>query len=145
MTGILNHQDTKTPSRAAIEPVSTELAVIGKEIVDAAFQVHTTLGPGLLESIYEECFVCELQDRALSFERQKPLSIRYKHHDIKAGYKLDLLVENKIIIELKCVDRLMPIHDAQILTYMKLMNVRLGYLINFNVPLIKDGIKRKAL
>jgi GxxExxY protein len=139
----LNHQDTKTPS--LYEPISLALDALGKQIVDCAFQVHKTLGPGLLENIYEEAFLCELAERNISFEKQKAISVNYKHHVLNLGYRLDLLIDNQIIVELKCVEALMPIHDAQILTYLKLMNLRLGYLINFNVPVIKNGIKRKVL
>jgi len=140
---ILNHQDTKTPR--ALEPISNDQDVLGKQIVDCAFQVHKTLGPGLLENIYEEAFCYELNERNISYERQKPVSILYKDHKLSAQYRLDLLIENQVIVELKCVERLSPVHDAQILAYLKLTHNRLGYLINFNVPLIKDGIRRRAL
>jgi len=140
---VLNHQDTKTPR--AFEPVETNLDMIGKQVVDAAFQVHKTLGPGLLENIYEEAFCCELKDRNIGFEKQKLIPIQYKNHSLDLNYRLDLLIENSVIVELKCVDKLQAVHDAQILTYLKLMNLRLGYLINFNVPVIKEGIKRKVL
>lgn len=140
---MFNHQNTKTPR--SFQPIPANQDDIGKKVVDSAFQVHSTLGPGLLENIYEECFTCELRDHGLSFERQKIIPIQYKNHGLDLNYRVDLLIENSIIVELKCVEKLLPLHDAQILTYMKLMNLRLGYLINFNVPVIKDGIKRKAL
>ena len=141
---MMNHQDTKAPS--AYEPISADLDKIGREIVDCAYHVHKELGPGLLENIYEEAFACELQDRNLAFERQKTIPVHYKHHDLQLLYRIDLLIENRIIVEMKCsADNIIPLHDAQLLTYMKLMNVRLGYLINFNVPVIKNGIRRKAL
>ncbi|MDH5723536.1 MAG: GxxExxY protein [Alphaproteobacteria bacterium] len=139
----LNHQDTKTPR--LYEPVEVNQDLLGKQIVDCAFQVHKELGPGLLENIYEEAFTCELKDRNIVFEQQKPISIRYKNHELATSYRLDLLIEGQIIVELKCVDRLLPVHEAQILTYLRLRKLRLGYLINFNTPLIKDGIKRKVL
>ena len=139
----LNHQNTKTPRN--FEPIPTNLDIIGKQIVDCAFQVHKTMGPGLLENIYEEAFICELKDRNINFEKQKNIPIQYKNHKLELNYRLDLLIEDSIIVELKSVDRLLPIHNAQILTYLKLMNLRLGYLINFNVPVIKEGIRRKAL
>lgn len=142
MSNLSNHQDTKTPS---FEVISDDLDVLGKEIVDCAFQVHKTLGPGLLENIYEEAFAYELKEKNISFEQQASIQIPYKNRILKSTYRLDLLVEKKIVIELKCIDKLLPVHDAQILTYLKLTNLRLGYLINFNIPLIKDGIKRKAL
>jgi GxxExxY protein len=114
---------------------------IAKEIVDAAFAVHNELGPGLLESTYEFCLEHELQIRGFHVERQLPQLVVYKGLEIDTGYRLDLLVENTIIIELKSVDQLMPIHQAQLLTYLKLSKKTLGFLINFNVPLIKQGIK----
>lgn len=139
----VNHQDTKTPR--GLEPIAQDINAIGRQVVDAAFQVHKTLGPGLLENIYEEAFCCELKDRKIGFERQKLIPIQYKHHRLDLNYRLDLLVENTVIVELKCAKRMEPVYDAQILSYMKLMNLRLGYLINFNVPVIKEGIRRKAL
>lgn len=123
----------------------TNLDELGRQIVDSCFQVHKNLGPGLLENIYEEALACELSDRNIPFETQKIVPIQYKHHHLKAIYKLDLIIDGKIVVELKCVERILPIHEAQILTYMKLTQTRLGFLINFNTPVIKDGIKRKAL
>ena len=139
---ILNHQDTKTPS---FQEISLELDKLGKEIVDCAFQVHKTLGAGLTENIYEAAFICELQDRSIKLESQKTIPIQYKHHKLDVTYRLDLLIEDKVIVELKAVDKLLPVHEAQLLNYLKITNNRLGYLMNFNVPLIKDGIKRRAL
>ena len=139
----LNHEDTKAQSYFAAIPNDQE--EIGKQVVDCAFQVHKTLGAGLLENIYEAAFIWELENRNISFETQKEIPIQYKSHNLDLKYRLDLLIGNKIIVELKCVERLSPIHDAQILTYLKLMDLRLGYLINFNVPMIKNGIKRKVL
>ena len=122
-----------------------ELDKIGKQVVDAAFQIHSSVGPGLLEGIYEECFVHELNKRKLAFEQQKILSVPYDGIVLKSQYRLDLIVEKSIIVELKCVERLLPVHEAQLLSYLKLADCRLGYLINFNVPLIKNGIKRMIL
>ncbi len=121
-----------------------KLETIGKQIIDAAFQVHKTLGPGLLESAYEACLVMELILRGLKVEQQKNLPVFYKGNKLDVGYRLDLLVENEIIIELKAVEKLLPIHEAQLISYLKLSDKRLGYLINFNVTLIKDGISRKV-
>ena len=118
---------------------------LGKEVVDSAFQVHSALGPGLLEGAYEACLIQELQLRGISVEAQKELPIIYKGLPVPIGYRLDLLVEKQIIIELKSVDLLRPIHNAQLLTYLKLTGCTLGYLINFNVPLIKDGLRRLVL
>jgi GxxExxY protein len=139
----LNHQDTKTPSH--FNPVSENLDALGKHIVDCAFQVHKTLGPGLTENIYAEAFACELEDKNIAFEREKNIPVQYKNRKLNVNYRLDLLIENSIIVELKCVEKLLPLHEAQILTYLKLTNLRLGYLINFNVPIIKEGLKRKVL
>lgn len=118
---------------------------LASQIVDCAFQVHKNMRPGLFEKIYEECFVCELTDRNIRFERQKNVSLKYKTHDLNMDYKVDLVIDNKIIIEIKSVEKLIDLHRAQIMSYMHLLNVRLGFLINFNVPLIKDGIKRVVL
>jgi len=122
-----------------------DVEAIGKEVVDAAFQVHSELGPGLLESSYETCLAHELNLRELSFELQKSLPIHYKGLNLSAGYRIDLLVESQIILELKSVDSLLPVHKAQLLTYLKLTSCTLGYLINFNVPLLKNGLRRVVL
>ena len=121
----------------------TEIEKIGKQIVDAAFEVHSELGPGLLESVYEICLVEELKERGLAVERQVKLPVVYKDKILQKEFIIDILVEKEIIIELKAVEILLPVHEVQTLTYMKLADMRLGYLINFNVPLIKQGIKRK--
>ena len=117
---------------------------IAKEVVDAAFKVHSSLGPGLLESAYETCLAHELTKRGYRVERQKAQPVIYDGLEIEVGYRLDLLVEDLIIIELKAVEQLAPIHQAQLLTYLKLSSKQLGFLMNFNVPLIKDGIRRIA-
>jgi len=121
----------------------TEIEKVGKQIVDAAFEVHSELGPGLLESVYEICLVDELQSRGLLVERQVKLPVIYKGKELQKDFFIDILVEKEIVIELKAVEVLLPVHEVQTLTYMKLADMRLGYLINFNVPLIKQGIKRK--
>jgi GxxExxY protein len=118
---------------------------ISKIIVDCAFKVHKSLGAGLLENAYEACLFHEIIKRGLNVKRQIILPIRYDGIDVESGYRLDLLVENKLIIELKAVDKLLPIHQAQLLTYLKLSSIKTGLLINFNVNLIKDGIKRLSL
>ena len=117
---------------------------IAKEVVDAAFKVHSNLGPGLLESADEACLAHELTKRGYRVERQKAQPVIYEGLEIEVGYRLDLLVEDLIIIELKAVEQLAPIHQAQLLTYLKLSSKQLGFLVNFNVPLIKDGIRRIA-
>jgi GxxExxY protein len=114
-------------------------------ILDCAFRVHRNLGPGLLESVYEICLAHELAKAGLFFERQKEIPINYDGIEIPAGYRLDLVVQDLVIVELKAIDQLAPIHLAQMMTYLKLSNLRLGLLINFNVKLLKDGIKRVAL
>ena len=115
------------------------------EIIGAAIEVHKTLGPGLLESIYEECLCIEFGKRSMSFERQKEINIEYKGVRLESKYRIDLVVSKMIVVELKTVDELAPIHDAQILSYLKLTGLKVGLLINFNVPVLKDGIKRLVL
>ena len=122
-----------------------KLEGVAKEVVDAAFKVHSALGPGLLESVYEICVVHELHRRGLRAERQVVLPIEYDGLKLDAGLRLDLEVEDQLVVELKAVESLLPIHTAQMMTYLKLSDRRLGLLINFNVPLIKDGIKRIIL
>jgi GxxExxY protein len=124
------------------EPVSIETDAIAKQIVDAVFTVHKKLGPGLLEGVYEACLVHELKKRGIKVQQQVALPVIYDDLHLEAGFRLDLLIEEKVIIELKSVERLLPIHKAQVLTYLKLSGHRLAFLINFNVPLIKDGIER---
>jgi len=113
-----------------------------REILGCALEVHTALGPGLLESAYEACLCFELQKCGLKIERQKSLPIFYKSIQIDCGYRLDLVVEDSVIIEVKAVDCLAPIHEAQLLTYLKLMNCRIGLLINFNEIVLKNGMRR---
>jgi GxxExxY protein len=113
-----------------------------RAVIGMAIDVHRELGPGLLESAYEECLAYELQQSSLRFVRQNPVPITYKGLELDCGYRVDLLIEDELVIELKSVDELIPIFDAQILTYMKLANKSLGLLINFNVPMVKMGIKR---
>lgn len=122
-----------------------ELEKIFKMVLDRSFQVHTALGPGLLESAYEECLFYELQSLNLRVDKQRPLPLVYKRVQLNCGYRIDLLVENKIIVEIKSVDSLADIHMAQILTYLKLSQCKLGLLVNFNVRHLKDGIKRVIL
>jgi len=114
-------------------------------IIGAAMEVHRTLGPGLLESAYEECLCRELTLRQIPFERQKPLPVQYKGTKLDCGYRLDLLVAHVVVVEVKAVEGLLPIHEAQLLTYMKLDGWKVGLLINFNVPVLKEGIRRLVL
>jgi GxxExxY protein len=115
------------------------------KVIGAGIEVHSHLGPGLLESAYEECLSQELVFRGISYERQKPLQIEYKGTSLDCGYRLDLVVEKRIIVEIKAINAIKPIHEAQLLTYLKLAGLNIGLLINFNVPLLKDGIKRLVL
>jgi GxxExxY protein len=121
-----------------------EYEKIGRKIVHAAFEVHRELGPGLLESVYEICLVEELRNLHLEVQRQILLPVVFKGKVLNKEFCIDILVENSIVIELKAVEVLLPVHEVQLLTYMKLADIKLGYLINFNVPLIKQGIKRKV-
>ena len=123
-------------------PLPSELEELSKVLVDSAFRVHQALGPGLLESVYEACLCFELSNRGIAYEAQSPVDIIYYGNRVDAGLRIDLLVERSIILELKAVDKLLPIHQAQLLTYLKLTNMRLGLLINFNVALFKEGVKR---
>ena len=116
-----------------------------RQIIAAAISVHRETGPGLLESAYEVCLAREFELVGLSFERQKPLSVEYKGVALDCGYRLDFVVEGRVVVELKAVDNLEEIHEAQLLTYMKLTGCRVGLLINFNVPVLKDGIRRRVL
>ena len=115
---------------------------ISRYIVECALKVHRNLGPGLLESSYEACLFYELNKKGLFVEKQKPLPLIYEEVKLEVGYRIDLMVEQKVIVEIKAVEVLNDVHLAQILTYLKLSNCKLGLLINFNVPLIKNGIKR---
>ena len=115
------------------------------EVIGAAIEVHKILGPGLLESAYEECLCHEFGLRAMPHERQKELPIEYKGVTLDCGYRLDVVVAKMLILELKACERLEPIHEAQLLTYLKLTGIKIGLLINFNVPVLKQGIKRLAL
>ncbi len=126
-------------------PLSKEEERLGREIVDAAFAVHQALGPGLLERIYEVCFCHELSKRGISFQRQVPVPIVYDGIRFEEGLRLDVLVEDLVICELKAVETFNPVYIAQLLTQLKLTGKRLGFLINFNVPMIKEGIKRVVL
>ena len=115
---------------------------ITEKIIGAAIEVHRHLGPGLLESAYEECLCQELTLRKVAFKKQVALPVEYKGLRLDCGYRMDLVVEQKVVVEIKSVEALLPIHDAQILTYLKLSGFHVGLLMNFNVPLLKKGIKR---
>ncbi len=119
-----------------------DLDMLSKEILDAAITVHREMGPGLLESVYEACLIEELNFRNIIVSNQVELPLIYKGKKLNKDFRIDLLVENEIVIELKTVDSILPVHEAQIISYLKLANKRLGFLINFNVPLLKQGFKR---
>ena len=126
-------------------PIPEATEQIATAVLDAAFQVHRELGPGLLESVYEACMRLELTQRRIPFQSQLALPVVYSGVRLEAGLRLDLLVADSVIVELKAVEKLNPLYEAQLLTYLKLSGHRLGLLINFNVPLLKDGIKRVVL
>lgn len=115
---------------------------LSKQILEASIAVHKEMGPGLLESVYQQCLVKELSLRGIKTDSLVPVSLQYKGHTLNKDYAIDILVENDIIVELKAVEIILPVHEAQIISYLKLADKRLGFLINFNVPLLKDGFKR---
>ena len=115
------------------------------QIIGAAIEVHKALGPGLLESAYQACLARELSLRRVAFKREKPLPVEYKGVQLDCGYRLDFLVNDKVVVELKAVEHVLPVHEAQLLTYLMLSGCRVGLLINFYVPVLKDGITRRVL
>ncbi len=119
-----------------------KLDEISRRIIGAAIEVHRHLGPGLLESAYQSCLAFELKQLGLKLEEQKPLPIVYKDVKLDCGYRLDLIVEDEIIVEIKAIEQLLPIHEAQLLSYLRLAKKRVGLLINFHVPVLKNGLKR---
>jgi GxxExxY protein len=124
------------------EPLPVELERLATQAIHLAFRVHSNLGPGLLESVYEACLCYELSRAGMAFQRQVTVPVTYEGVRLDAGLKIDILIEDALVLELKAVEKLIPLFEAQLLTYLKLTNRRLGLLINFNVPVIKDGIKR---
>ena len=133
-----HHGGTETRRELILEDLT-------EEILGAAIEVHRTLGPGLLESAYEECLCHELKLRGLHFRRQVDLPVEYKGLKLDCGYRLDIVVEDAVILELKCVERIEAVHQAQLLTYLKLTGRKVGFILNFNVPVLRDGIVRRAL
>ena len=122
--------------------MSEELNKITDKTIGAAIAVHRALGPGLLESAYESCLIYELNQQGLAVERQKAVPVNYKNVNLDCGYRIDLLVENQVVVELKAVEKLQKIHEAQLLSYLKLSGCKVGLLINFNVEVLKNGIRR---
>jgi GxxExxY protein len=116
-----------------------------EKVIGLAIAVHRELGPGLLESAYEECLCYELKDRGIAFTRQVPLAVNYKGVRLDCGYRIDLIVDRTLLLEIKAVEKLLPIHDAQILTYLRLSRIRVGLLMNFNTVVLRDGIRRIVL
>ncbi|MBN1694688.1 GxxExxY protein [candidate division WOR-3 bacterium] len=129
----------------SFKPLSDKEEKLAKKVVDSAYTVHKELGPGLLEKVYEVCFCHELSKRGIEFKRQIPIPITYDGIEFDEGLRLNVLIEDAIICELKAIDQINPLWEAQILSHLKLTNKRLGFPINFNVPLIKKGIKRYVL
>lgn len=125
-----------------VDPERHRLDSITEKIIGASIAVHRELGPGLLESAYEECLCFELSEIGLGFRRQTPLPVKCKSVALDCGYRMDIVVENSVIVETKAVERLIPVHEAQLLSYLKLANIRVGLLINFHVPVLKSGVKR---
>ncbi len=128
-----------------IRRVPADVNDVGTAVMDAAFAVHRHLGPGLLESVYEHCLAEELSQRGLRVQRQVGVPVSYRETRLDVGFRLDLLVERKVVVEVKAIDALASIHTAQILTYLRFSDVRLGYLINFNSVMLKDGFRRLVL
>ncbi len=136
---MIHHGDTETRSKLLHEDLT-------EKIIGAAIEVHRALGPGLLESVYEECLCGELDLRGIAFQRQVPFPVEYKGVKLDCGYRLDVIVDDSVILELKCVEHILPVHEAQLLTYLKLTTQHVGLIINFNVAtLVRGGIVRKVL
>ena len=147
----VHHRDTEAQRETGVGMNGSNLGVEGDRdaltgrVIGAAIEVHRHLGPGLLESAYEECLCYELATAGLAFRRQVPQPVVYKGIKLDLGYRLDVVVESSLILELKTVDKLLPIHEAQLLTYLRLSGIRTGLLMNFCVPVLKDGLKRLVL
>jgi len=136
---MIHHGDTEARSKLLHEELT-------EKIIGAVIEVHRALGPGLLESAYEECLCHEFHLRGICFERQRPLPVEYKGVKLDCGYRLDLIVENKVILEIKWVEHVLPVHEAQLLTYLKMTGMRVGLILNFNIStLVRGGVVRKVL
>ena len=136
---MIHHGDTETQSKLLYEALT-------EKVIGAAIEVHRALGPGLLESAYEECLCHELHLRNIPFQRQISLPVRYKNVSLECGYRIDLIVEDALILELKCIEHILPVHEAQLLTYLRLANKKVGLILNFHVAqLVRGGIVRKVL
>lgn len=135
---------TRSPKKV-FEPIPPDVEEVGKAVLDAAFKVHTALGPGLLESVYETTVAYEIRKGGLLVETQVAMPIIYDNTKLESGLRLDMLVEKCVIVELKSVEKMNPVYEAQLMTYLRLSNFRLGFLINFNVAHLKEGIKRMVV
>lgn len=135
----------KENTGAVSEEPSADENKIAEKVLDAAFLVHRELGPGLLESAYEICLCDLLKEQNLEFERQKIIPVTFRGRNLDAGFRADLIVEDCVLVELKSVEKLIPLYEAQVLTYLKLSNIKLGLLMNFNAKLLKDGLKRLVM
>jgi GxxExxY protein len=135
---MIHHGDTETRRKLVLEDLT-------EQIIGAAIEVHKQLGPGLLESAYEECLCHELHLRGLAFQRQVPLPVTYKGLKLDCGYQLDLVIEDAVILELKAVEKILSVHEAQLLTYLKLTGKKVGFIINFDVEILTRGIVRRVL
>jgi GxxExxY protein len=138
----MNHRDTETHRGSQREPISDAVNEVSGVIIDAALQVHKALGPGLLESVYEQCLCYELESRGLEVEKQVQVPLVYKELQFDCGFRIDILVNDEVVVEIKAVDAVLPIHTAQLLTYLKVTENRVGLLINFNETRLKNGIHR---
>ena len=141
----MNHRDTEAQRETQRDPIPSAVNETSGVVVDAAFQVHQALGPGLLESAYEQCLQYELADRGLDVKQQVQVPLMYKELQLDCGFRIDLLVNDQVVVEVKAVEVVLPIHLAQLLTYLKITNYRVGLLINFNQTKIKNGIHRLVL
>jgi GxxExxY protein len=138
----MENLSSRNVPKKVFQAVDPDIEKVGKAVLDAAYKVHTALGPGLLESVYETTLTYELRKSGLTVATQLPVPIVYDEQKLDAGFRLDVLVENCVIVELKSVENMNPVYEAQIMTYLRLSGKRLGYLMNFNVKHLKDGIKR---
>ena len=143
--GIVGVMDTRTQKVKTFAPLPAEVERVGKLVLDAAYRVHTALGPGLLESVYETCLAYEIKECGLLVEAQVAVPVVYKNMRMEGGMRLDLLVEKSVIVEIKAVEVMNPVYEAQLLTYLRLTGIRLGFLINFTVPHLKNGIRRMVV
>jgi GxxExxY protein len=134
--------DSRTQKAKVFAPILPEVEKIGRIALDAAYRVYSTLGPGLLESVYETCLAYEIRASGLLVETQVAVPVTYKDLSLEGGLRLDLLVEKCVIVEIKAVETMNPVYEAQLLTYLRLTGIRLGFLVNFTVPHLKNGIKR---